>query len=186
MMYSGDPKSDHLKTGNIRKPDIFEKWRHSKTGPKCPVFEWFWTKWRPKCPVFECHSKTGPFMNRSTLDHSKTGHVRFSDPHCSIHRVLLCYETIIWLTFLNLVLRLYIPTSSLLLLVLCLISYHDIPTTPNQIIVWIPVTRVKKNSSFLSDGGGEFLNIILVLIECYLILHKIVLNYRNSQLHGHY
>ena len=28
-------------------------------------------------------SKTRPFEVRSTLDHSKTGHVQFPDPHCS-------------------------------------------------------------------------------------------------------
>ena len=40
--------------------------------------------------IFKCHlktgqndhSKTGPFHIRSTFDHSKTGHLRFSDPHC--------------------------------------------------------------------------------------------------------
>ena len=28
------------------------------------------------------HSKTGPFKNQTKVDHSKTGHVWFSDPHC--------------------------------------------------------------------------------------------------------
>ena len=32
--------------------------------------------------LFFDHSKTGPFENRTKVDHSKTGHVRFSDPHC--------------------------------------------------------------------------------------------------------
>ena len=35
-------------------------------------------------------SKSGPFVNRSTYDHSKSGHVRISDPHCIclLHREL--------------------------------------------------------------------------------------------------
>ena len=32
--------------------------------------------------LFLDHSKTGPFHNRTHVDHSKTGHVRYSDPHC--------------------------------------------------------------------------------------------------------
>ena len=38
--YSGDPKTGHSKTGNIRKPDILKVgFNHSKTGHFCPVFE---------------------------------------------------------------------------------------------------------------------------------------------------
>ena len=51
-----NPKSNHSKIGIIQKQDIFEV-----------GFQMV------KHLVFECHSKTGPFMNWSTLDHSKTG-----------------------------------------------------------------------------------------------------------------
>ena len=33
-------------------------------------------------PVFEGHPKTGPFDNRTCLDHSNTGLVRYSDGYC--------------------------------------------------------------------------------------------------------
>ena len=56
-MYSGDPKTGHSKTGNIRKLVIL------KVGLN---------------PL-----KTGPFDNRPTLEHLKTGHVRFPDPRCT-------------------------------------------------------------------------------------------------------
>ena len=32
--------------------------------------------------LFLDHSKTEPFENRIEVDHSNTGHVRYSDPHC--------------------------------------------------------------------------------------------------------
>ena len=45
--YSGDPKTEHSNTGNIRKPETFENrtfWRlvHTirKPNEKRPVFEW--------------------------------------------------------------------------------------------------------------------------------------------------
>ena len=28
------------------------------------------------------HSKSGPFKNRTNIDHSTSGHVQISDPHC--------------------------------------------------------------------------------------------------------
>ena len=31
------------------------------------------------------HLKTRAFVNRSTSDHSKAGHVWFSDPHCTLN-----------------------------------------------------------------------------------------------------
>ena len=53
--YSGDLKSDHSKTGNIRKPD---------------EYVWFLND-RP------------PFATRPTFDHSKFGQVWILDPHCN-------------------------------------------------------------------------------------------------------
>ena len=61
IYYSGDLKSDHLKSGNIWNPDFlkvgfqmvrFSNGRalainHSKSGRFCPDFKWFLTKWRP-------------------------------------------------------------------------------------------------------------------------------------------
>ena len=61
IKYSGDLKSDHLKSGNIWNPDFlkvgfqmvrFSNGRalainHSKSGRFCPDFKWFLTKWRP-------------------------------------------------------------------------------------------------------------------------------------------
>ena len=61
VTYSGDLKSDHLKSGNIWNPDFlkvgfqmvrFSNGRalainHSKSGRFCPDFKWFLTKWRP-------------------------------------------------------------------------------------------------------------------------------------------
>ena len=64
---------------------------HSKTRRFCPVFEWFSLDrfiYKEKNVLYKkrsrliYHSKTGPFENRTKVDHSKTGHVRFSDPHC--------------------------------------------------------------------------------------------------------
>ena len=55
--YSGDPKN-----GNIRKPDVLTS----------------------SCWMVD-HSKTGPFVNWSTSDHLKTGHVRFLDPYCILN-----------------------------------------------------------------------------------------------------
>ena len=74
----------------IRKPDfLVSGFRmvymvgHSKTGQKCPVFEWHWYKWWSfwiLVSVDPNHSKTGPFVNWSCLNHSKTGLVRFLMP----------------------------------------------------------------------------------------------------------
>jgi hypothetical protein len=36
------------------------------------------------CPVFRCHSKSEPFDLRTSLDHSKTGLVRYSDVCCTV------------------------------------------------------------------------------------------------------
>ena len=47
---------------------------HLKTGHFCPVFEWF---------GFTDHSKTGPIVNQTHLDHSKSGLVRYSDGYCT-------------------------------------------------------------------------------------------------------
>ena len=44
--------------------------KHLKTGLKCPVFEW-------------CTIRKLDILVQSTSDHSKTGHVRFLDPHCT-------------------------------------------------------------------------------------------------------
>ena len=33
--------------------------------------------------LFLDHSKTRPIENRTKVDHSKTGHVLFLDPHCN-------------------------------------------------------------------------------------------------------
>ena len=33
------------------------------------------------CPDFRSHLKFGPFANQPLFDHSKSGHVRISDPH---------------------------------------------------------------------------------------------------------
>ena len=46
---------------------------HLKTGHFHPVFKWFGST---------DHSKTGPFLNRTHLDHSKSGLVRYSDGYC--------------------------------------------------------------------------------------------------------
>ena len=64
----------HLWTQTIRKPDNFVLFSnglvpqmskyHSKTGLFCPDFKW--------------HLKTGPFKNRTHLDHSKTRLVQYS------------------------------------------------------------------------------------------------------------
>ena len=37
--------------------------------------------------MFLDHLKTGPFENRTKVYHSKTGHVPFSDPHCTTPNV---------------------------------------------------------------------------------------------------
>ena len=58
--YSRDPKSDHLKTGFIRNPDILKVGsNHSKTGPKCPVSEWFIQK-----PDQNVRFSNGSFKNK--------------------------------------------------------------------------------------------------------------------------
>ena len=35
------------------------------------------------------HSKSGPFENRTKIDHSKSGHVRISDPNCNFFKIRL-------------------------------------------------------------------------------------------------
>ena len=70
LHYSGDLKTGHSKSAHIQNPDIL------KVGFRMP-FE----NRTKKCPVFERHSETSPFHNQTALDHSKTGHTWFSDPH---------------------------------------------------------------------------------------------------------
>ena len=86
--YSHDQKTGLSNTGIIRKPDVFDvQFSNSRTIRKLDVF----------CPVFECHLKTGRvgirkpdilmFENRTiscTFEHSKTRHVHYSDPHCTL------------------------------------------------------------------------------------------------------
>ena len=45
------------------------------------------------CLVFEWCLKTGPFGNQPNVDHTKTGHVRFLDPHCSS-----LFQVMAWIT----------------------------------------------------------------------------------------
>ena len=76
---NGRPSFWYLWTQTIRKPDIFVRFSngllpqipnyHLKTGQSCLVFKW--------------HLNTGPFDNRTCLDHSNTGLVRYSDGYCS-------------------------------------------------------------------------------------------------------
>ena len=69
--YSGDPKSNHSKSGFIQNPDVFDIWFSNGAMTKMSGFQLVLTKWQPFC------------KNHSKFDHHlKTGHVRFSDPHC--------------------------------------------------------------------------------------------------------
>ena len=70
-------KTGYSKTGFIWKPD-------QKTYGLSMSFEnrTFFTGFRMvKRPVLECHSKIRPLENWTKVEHSKTGHVRFTDPH---------------------------------------------------------------------------------------------------------
>ena len=105
--YSGDLKSDHLKSGNIwnLKSRVFEglnsndlvfKWSgfsygysHSKTGPFkiwmfLSRFQMVFDKMAPICLDFKCpfraHSKSRPFATQPLYDHSKSKLVQISDP----------------------------------------------------------------------------------------------------------
>ena len=49
-------------------------WYHLKTGQNGSDFKW--------------HLKTGPFEDRTCLDHSNTGLVRYSDGYCTFHSIL--------------------------------------------------------------------------------------------------
>ena len=49
----------------------------------CPVFEWLTSLGHLAAILFLKHFKTGPFKIQTKVNHSKTGHVRFSDPHCT-------------------------------------------------------------------------------------------------------
>ena len=46
--------------------------------------------------VYASDLKTGSFENRFILDHSKTGQVRFSDPHCILILCLFQIELVDW------------------------------------------------------------------------------------------
>ena len=46
----------------------------------CPVFKWL------SCPV-KWHSKTGPFGVQPLFHHLNTRLFRYSDPHCTNHKV---------------------------------------------------------------------------------------------------
>ena len=75
--YSHDLKTGHSKSGSIRKPNKTVQFSNGQ-----PFHG----------SIFKCHlktgqndhSKTGPFHIRSTFDHSKTGHVRFSNPRFTV------------------------------------------------------------------------------------------------------
>ena len=81
---------------------------HSKTGHFCMVFECSTIILKSVDPN---HSKTGPFVNWTHLDHLKTGLVQYSDGYCTTiktneHSIewLACYEGVIgsdWGPFLN-------------------------------------------------------------------------------------
>ena len=67
-----------------------QKPTHSKSGHFCLDFKWFPTKWQPLCRFqmvrlldFRSCSKSRPFANQSLFDHSKSGLVWISDPHCT-------------------------------------------------------------------------------------------------------
>ena len=81
-------KTDRWRTDNIRGfsicPYSGHEWvwnsdDHCTVGIRKPETLKHQTFW---CPVFEWGLKTGPFGNQPNVDHSKTGHVRFLDPHC--------------------------------------------------------------------------------------------------------
>ena len=65
-LYSGDPKTEHSKSGHFK--------HHSKTGLKCPVFEWLTIK-------IASHSKSEHHLKSGHGRPFETGHVRFSDRH---------------------------------------------------------------------------------------------------------
>ena len=93
--YSGDPKSDHSKTGNIRNPDV------SKSGFQIVKIQNGRKKLLAQVVLYIIFSfllisndlgqqkmadtsKTGPFKNRTKVKHPNSGHVRILDPHCTI------------------------------------------------------------------------------------------------------
>ena len=88
----------HLNTGHMACPDF--KWHIDICGlkpfenrTKMSGFQMVWTlgphmsKYHSKtglfCPNFKWPLKTGPFNNRTHLDHLNTGLVRYSDDNCS-------------------------------------------------------------------------------------------------------
>ena len=79
---SEDPKSDHSKTGNIQKLDILDiqflngrPFEHQKQ-LKTRHFRHL------KCPF---SNGQPPFETRPTFGHSKSEHIRISDPHCILN-----------------------------------------------------------------------------------------------------
>ena len=103
--YSGDPKTGHLNTGSIWKPDIFKVGflmvqfsnglDHSKVislvlailTPNFwlfkTIFYTFFFIFLYKTVQASNLSKFLPFWNKPTFDRSKSGHIWFSDPHCT-------------------------------------------------------------------------------------------------------
>ena len=99
--YSGDLKSDHLKSGNILKSRLFEgqisngpvfKWSgfsdcfssyHLKTGP-FKIWPFLSGFQMVGLQDFRFHSKSGPFSPQPLFDHSKYRLVQISDPHCML------------------------------------------------------------------------------------------------------
>ena len=94
---TGTTCTTEFSTVGIRKPNIQISETFENRTFLTSVFEWskmsgfrmVWPKnvrfskgLGKKRSVFECHSKIGPFAVRSTFNHSKSGHVRFLDPHC--------------------------------------------------------------------------------------------------------
>ena len=80
--YSNHPITGHPNTGFIRKPDFFL----SGFRMVCTDLSGFPDKFvrfsSNGVSIWSDHSKTGPFDNRTQIDHSKTGLVRFSDDYC--------------------------------------------------------------------------------------------------------
>ena len=67
----------------------------SKTEHFSPVFEWFWST---NVKRMVNHSKTGPFVNWTHLDHLKTGLVRYLDGYCKNNCVPEINGRVVWVS----------------------------------------------------------------------------------------
>ena len=85
-IYNGDLKSDYSNSGNIRNPD-FLKVVFQMVSIMVRFSSWFFNIIIKNSLGYMNHLKSGPFENRTKIDHSKYRHVRISDPHCIVFKV---------------------------------------------------------------------------------------------------